>query len=465
MRRESETTPFTFGLVVLTGLVLLGGLAAGYESGLRPVTLVVDGQPRRIWSQQETVGAILVDAGLDLRPEDLVEPPPDQSLEPGTVVRVTHARRVEIAADGREWVVYTHAPHVDAILAEADIDLGAHDRVSAEEETPSDGNPLLRLAVHRAVPITLHEDGQALTLHTTASTIGRALHEAGITYYLADRIEPSPGQPVSAGMHVFLERSRPVSVRVDGRVIRTRTHRHYVGEVLADLGIVLTGQDYTSPSLEHPLSESETAIDVVRVEERFLVQQEPIPFEIVWQPDPELEIDNQRLIQEGESGVLERRIRVHYENGEEISRTLDNQFVAVPPTTKIFGYGTNIVVRQLQTPQGTVEYWRVIRMLATSYSASTAGTPRTASWYGRTAGGCTMDDGIVAVSHLVPWKSQVYVPGYGVGYACDRGGAIRGRRIDLGYADENLQLWYRWVDVYLLTPVPPAHQIDYTIGQ
>jgi hypothetical protein len=25
-------------------------------------------------------------------------------------------------------------------------------------------------------------------------------------------------------------------------------------------------------------------------------------------------------------------------------------------------------------------------------------------------------------------------------------------------------LWYRWVDVYLLTPVPPADQINYILG-
>lgn len=55
----------------------------------------------------------------------------------------------------------------------------------------------------------------------------------------------------------------------------------------------------------------------------------------------------------------------------------------------------------------------------------------------------------------------MYVPGYGVGIACDTGGAIVGKRIDLGYDDDNLKLWARWVDVYLLTPVPS--QIRYRL--
>jgi 3D (Asp-Asp-Asp) domain-containing protein len=227
-----------------------------------------------------------------------------------------------------------------------------------------------------------------------------------------------------------------------------------VDEVLADLGIVLTGQDYAIPSLDAPLGEDVT-IRVVRVSERFLIEQEPIPFETVWQPDPDLEIDNQRVLQDGARGILERRVRLRYEDGHEVTRTIDEEYVAVPPTRKVFGYGTKIVVRTMDTPSGPVEYWRVLRMLATSYSASTAGTPKTAPWYGYTATGMKMRHGIVAVDpRVVNLRSQVYVPGYGAGIAGDTGGAIKGRRIDLGYDDDNLVLWYRWADVYLLTPVP-----------
>ena len=102
-------------------------------------------------------------------------------------------------------------------------------------------------------------------------------------------------------------------------------------------------------------------------------------------------------------------------------------------------------------------------MLATSYSAGTAGTSPSSPWYGRTATGMQMRHGLVAVDpRLIDLLTQVYVPDYGIGLAADTGGAIRGKRIDLGYDDDNLVLWYRWMDVYLLTPVPD--QIDYTIN-
>jgi len=463
--------PVLRGLVAFLALALIASvLVAGYQIALTPVTLMVDGQVQRLRTHQDTVALLLMDTGLALYPEDDVTPALDAPLEPGLTVEVRRARPVYISADGHDVLFRTHATSVEAALEEARVSLGPYDEVEVEgallpgsHTSPlalagrgagGEGSPA-RIVIHRAVPFTLHEDGQATILYTTAATVGEALRRAGLTLYLADGVRPGLGERMSAGLHVYVDRSVPVTVQVDGRTLRTRTHRERVDEVLADLRIVLIGEDYTIPPLDASL-ENDVPIQVVRVSERFLVEQDPIPFEFTWQPDPDLELDSPaRVMQEGVPGVLERRIRVRYEDGQEIAREVEREYVAVPPTTKIMGYGIQIVVRTLETPEGPVEYWRVMRMLATSYSASTAGTSKSSPWYGRTATGMVMKHGIVAVDpRYVTLRTRVYVPNYGIGLAGDTGGAIKGRRIDLGYDDDNLVLWYRWVDVYLLTPVP-----------
>lgn len=441
--------------MALVALVFVAGtLAAGYQMTLTPVTLVVEGHTQRLHTHQNTVAALLMDAGLTLEPEDIITPALNTVLEPGLIVKVQRARPVHVSADGHNTTLRTHATSVEAVLEEAGVSLGPHDEVEVEGELLAANPEPARLTVRRAIPFTLHEDGRATTLYTTAPTVGETLRQAGLTLYLADNVQPGLGERMSAGRHVYVGRSIPVAVQVDGRTFRTRTHRERVDEVLADLSVVLTGQDYTIPTLDASLGR-DTTIRVIRVSERFLIEQEPVPFESVWQADPDLEIDHQRLLQEGARGIFERRIRIRYEDGHEVARAVEDEYVAVPPTTKIMGYGTKIVVRTLATPSGPVEYWRVLHMLATSYSASTAGTPKTSSWYGRTATGMKMRHGIVAVDpRVVSLRSEVYVPNYGIGIAGDTGGAIKGQRIDLGYDDDNLVLWYRWVDVYLLTPVP-----------
>jgi uncharacterized protein YabE (DUF348 family) len=452
------------GLKTIVGLlIIVGALAAGYRATLKPVTLVVDGQVRRLLTHQDTVGALLMDANLSLHPKDIVAPRPHTSLGRGETVQVRRAQPVQVVVDDRKIDLHTHATTINGVLDEAGVTLEPHDELTIEGEFPK-GNPEpARILIERAVPFTLHENGQASTLYTTASTVGEALRQSDLTLYLADHIRPSMGEQLSAGMHVYVQRSNPITVQVDGRTLRTRTHREFVGDVLADLGLVLNGQDYVTPTHDNRLQPGDT-LQVVRVSERFLIQQEPIPFESKWEPDPDLEIDNQRLLQEGSPGVRERRIRVRYENGHEVSRTIEGNYVAIPPQDKVMGYGTKIVIRTLDTPSGPVKYWRKMRMLATSYSAGTAGTPESSPWYGRTATGMKMRKGIVAVDpNVVSLGSQVYVPDYGVGLAGDTGSAIKGKRIDLGFDDSNLELWYRWVDVYLLAPAPPPDQIDYTL--
>ncbi|MGD2105791.1 MAG: ubiquitin-like domain-containing protein, partial [Anaerolineae bacterium] len=414
---------------------------------------------------QDTVSAVLTDVGVQLHPADAVSPSPEASVEPGMTVRVDRARPVVVTVEGQSATVRTRATSLDDILREAKVTLRPNDDVTIEGDLsapPAEERPP-RIVIVRAVPITLQEGEKTTTFYTTAPTVGEAIHQAGLTLYLADHVRPGLSTRVSAGMEIELDRSTPVTVNVDGRSVRTRTHRETVGAVLADLDIVLTGEDYTEPPQHAPLAD-EATIDVFRISERFIMEQEPIPYESVWRPDPDLEIDHEKLLQEGSPGVLERRIHVRYKNGHEISRTVENQYVALPPTTHVRGYGTKIVVRTADTPSGGIEYWRKIRMLATSYSAATAGTPRSADWYGRTATGARMRKGIVAVDpRLISLGTNVYVPGYGMGLAADTGGAIKGKRIDLGYDNNNLELWYRWVDVYLLTPVPLASQIDYTL--
>jgi hypothetical protein len=62
----------------------------------------------------------------------------------------------------------------------------------------------------------------------------------------------------------------------------------------------------------------------------------------------------------------------------------------------------------------------------------------------------------------------MYVPGYGLGAAEDTGGKIKGLHIDVCFDDADMGkgLWdTHYVDVYLLTPLPPAHRIPWILPQ
>ncbi len=480
------------GLLAITLMLALASLmTAGYLSTRAEVTLVLNGLVWHLRTHQTSVEAFLNEAGLEVYPEDIVSPSLAAPIEPGGTITVQQARSVTIEADGRVISLRTHADSVAEILHEMDISVKPHDQivVNGQETTLEAALPAsaasgssgglrasglrgkslsaeiapLHIVLRRAVPIHVNDDGVLTTIYTACPTVGEALRSEDITLYLGDRVEPNLGSPVSTGMRVYIQRSVPVAIAVDGRTIKTRTQQETVADVLAQEAVALVGNDRVEPKGDVPVADG-MAIQVVRVKEAIAIEQDPIPFETAWQPDNSLELDQQRLNQEGVDGLTKRRIQVVHENGQEVSRIMEDEWVDHEPTTKVIAYGTNIVTRELETPEGVLEYWRRIRMLATSYSAATCGKDPDHPHYGITFLGWEMKKGIVAVDpRVINLRSQVYVPGYGQGVAGDTGGMVKGRHIDLGYDEDNLIPWYRWVDVYVLTPVPPESEIRWVL--
>ena len=87
------------------------------------------------------------------------------------------------------------------------------------------------------------------------------------------------------------------------------------------------------------------------------------------------------------------------------------------------------------------------RMIATAYAAACDGCG------GITKAGVQAGRGIVAVDpRFIPLGTKLYVPGYGRALAADTGGAIQGRRIDLGFDSlrEARRFGRREIVVYVL---------------
>ena len=214
-------------------------------------------------------------------------------------------------------------------------------------------------------------------------------------------------------------------------------------------------RDTSSPD-EFALLPEDGQIRVTRVEESILLIQKPIPFEAEFTASSELELDQQGLLQPGEVGLTMSRVRVRFEDGVEISRQTEAETVVRPPQTRIVGYGTKVVVRTANVDGRTIEYWRAVRMYATSYSPCNSGADRC---YNYTSSGKNVQQGVVAMvraNYLAMRGQPLYIPGYGYATLEDVGAGFPDGRlwIDLGYTDEAYQVWSGWVTVYFVTPVP-----------
>ncbi len=489
-RLETTSPPWSWWRRVARGLLVAGMLVGGlslaqrYAAHKQTVPLDINGVRVLHSTHKSSASEVLAEMNIRLGENDLARLPSDEELAEGAPITLDIARRIWLSHDGALTELHTHSVQVDEVLREAGVTLSEHDgvwldgqRLSPEDPLPEPVRPSragalewvatlrepLQLNVRRGVPVTVQEDGIPLSFYTSARTVGEALYAQGISLFVGDRIFPEPDVLLSPGMTISISRAQPVTLEVDGSTRMMRTRASTVEELLSEAGITLEQDDYTVPEAHMPLS-TDLHIRVVRVYDEYYVEETPIPFETRWQANPELEIDQRRTASWGREGALRQQVRVHYENGQEVHRVEEEAWVAREPEDRILEYGTKIVVRQLETEHGTIEYWRKLRMLATSYNAATAGKPASSPTYGITRLGEVTRKGIVAVDPtIIPLRQPLYVPGYGLGYGGDTGSGVKDRRIDLCYDDYNLVSWHHWVDVYLLTPVPPASQITWII--
>ena len=446
--------------ILSAALVLTGGWLVVLGMG-KAVTLVVDGQQRYLVTSAFTVGGLLKAENISVGEQDYLQPEADQWIKNSSVILLERGSQIHIQTDDSSKILLSTERFPANLLSLAGVRLYPGDRLLA------DGQPALpdqklasrlthSIQVRRAVPLYLVDLGsQARTIYSAAATLGQALWEAGITLYNSDRISPGLETPLSGSFQATLTRSREVVIQTKSGQVKTRLAAASVGEALNAAGLAPQGLDYSQPPLESPLP-VDGQIRLVRVEESVQLEQKLLPFETLYQPVAELDVDAQQILQAGESGVIAQRIYVRSEDGKEVSHKVESQWMAREAKPRIIGYGTKVIKRTLDTLEGQITYWRSLTMYATSYSPCRLGKPNYC--HETTATGAILQKGIVAVTRAnfaTYGNTQVFIPGYGFAIVADIGAGIPGKEwVDLGYSDKDWVQWGQNVTVYFLWPPP-----------
>jgi resuscitation-promoting factor RpfB len=421
--------------------------------GLRKtVTLTVNGQSQTIETYAFTVGNLLHNRDIPLSPLDALFPSQNTWLKNGDQITVIRAIPIQIYAYGQLRYLYSADRTPSSLFTQAGINVLPGDQVLSNGLIIDPSQPFhedvksLSLQLIPAVNYTINDNGKTIALASTASTLGSALWAAGYTLFDADQLTPSLYTPLTPDLPSDLKRSQQVIVHTKDKDVITRTSAITVGEALEDANLSIQGLDYSIPPAEDAIP-ANGEIDLVHVIEDVLVEQTPLPFETQYQPVPDLEIDKQSIIQTGEYGLSAKRVQVRYEDGQEVSRQVEGQWEARQPKPRIVGFGTSVIMHTTVVDGVSIQYWRVLDMYATSYHPSVVG--------GTTASGLPLKKGVAAVdTSLIPFYTQMYVPGYGEVVAADIGGGVVGRMIDLGYSDDDYVAWHQSVKVYFLWPPP-----------
>lgn len=293
--------------------------------------------------------------------------------------------------------------------------------------------------------VTLRTASGQYNVSTRRATVGDLLIDLGFSLAATDHIAPAASTRLVGGMHIDYKRAFPVHLVADGRQHTVMTVANTVDEFLAGrpAGVAVRARDRVYPSPYDTLRPGAT-VRIVRIETRITSEPETVAYAQIARPDSSLPRGLTRVLQPGRPGTRVRQIATTTADGVVIDRQVVSMTI-IPPQDRVVQIGT----RRVFASRGPFAGKEMLVMEATAY----------APWDGPgtndiTSIGLKAGYGVVAIDPtVIPYRSELFIEGYGRAIAGDTGGAIVGHRIDLGYntVREALAFGRRMVKVYILS--------------
>ncbi|MGE6632334.1 ubiquitin-like domain-containing protein [Bacillus sp. NPDC077027] len=179
-------------VLFLVVCLLLAGTGTAYgahELTKQSITISINGKKKTIRTHEDTVGQLLSDLGIRTRAEDHISPSPDQKITSNMKIVYDAAIPVQLTLDGKEQKIWTTDQTVGALLKNEQIDVGKHDQVIPGKDNKIKEN--MQLVVHQAFHVSLNDGGKTKKLWTTSTTVADFLKKQELKLEKHDKIKPA----------------------------------------------------------------------------------------------------------------------------------------------------------------------------------------------------------------------------------------------------------------------------------
>ena len=190
--------------------------------------------------------------------------------------------------------------------------------------------------------VTLHDQGEALTIRTDAPTVQDAIERAGLLLDPSDLVDPALDAPINAdNFHINIHRARPVFI-IDGTTKKQLMSASYDPATIAtEAGFAIYDGDKIelTPTTNFLEVGASTTYRIVRNGGQTVTVETIIPYAEETIKDASLDVGQSKLVQMGEDGLKVAHYQVNFKDGVEVSRELISEEVTRQPVSRITAEG------------------------------------------------------------------------------------------------------------------------------
>lgn len=254
---------------------------------------------------------------------------------------VTGEYDVVINDNGKEYTVTTEETQPIEILNEANITLGANDKLNIAGFEAGEGGVI---TIDRLNTVYIKYDEIITDYNVYADTVAEVFAEIGISTENC-QIDYSLSAPVENGMIINVAGAKTVILNADSTSSTISAIGSTVADVISLAGISLDGDDYVEPALDTAIEDG-MEITVYRVTVKTETRKETIKFSTETKQNSDMDTGTSEIEVAGQNGEKQVEYRVTYINGREASKEELSSTVTKEPVTEVKVVGTK---------QGSVE--------------------------------------------------------------------------------------------------------------
>lgn len=254
---------------------------------------------------------------------------------------VTGEYDVVINDNGKEYTVTTEETQPIEILNEANITLGANDKLNIAGFEAGEGGVI---TIDRLNTVYIKYDEIITDYNVYADTVAEVFAEIGISTENC-QIDYSLSAPVENGMIINVAGAKTVILNADSTSSSISAIGSTVADVISLAGISLDGDDYVEPSLDTAIEDG-MEITVFRVTVKTETRNEVIKYSTEIKQNSDMDTGTSEIEIAGQNGEKQVEYRVTYINGRETSKEELSSTVTKEPVTEVKVVGTK---------QGSVE--------------------------------------------------------------------------------------------------------------
>ncbi|WP_305853247.1 G5 and 3D domain-containing protein [Halobacillus amylolyticus] len=370
---------------------------------------------------------------------------------------------VQVTRDGEHQLIRTHADTVEELLSEMNVTVGSYDQLSHELSQPITYGMDVEYTASKSINLTI--DNKEGRYHTTAATVGEFIEGQELDLKARDYISHDSGSSIEGGMSLEVAKAIQVKLNDGGEKQNVWTTASTVGEFLEKQNVTLDELDKLNVSKGDKLH-TDIPVSITRIEKVTEIVQEELEYTVITQKDDSLPKGEERVVSDGEVGMVTKEYKVTITNGEESDRKLVRETVEKESKDQVVALGTKVEKvetaseaepKRVTVPAEKTDQESTVRTVATTKTASDAPSIPSrdsdsgvktlhmkATAYSADCPGCSgitatginlkenPEQKVIAVDpNVIPLGSRVWVEGYGYAVAGDTGGAIQGNKIDL----------------------------------